>query len=199
MSSFPPGGSTSSPLSRHFSHCVAEIIYAYVLAELGKFCLNASGHTFQTKLYRMHLHNNIQNWWLNPVLTPSRALLRSLNISLTLQANPTVLSFDSGWECYRIPDCLSVWLSHCMSVCLSVWPVDMQLHKYPQQEQQQLRFRLLFRALCRHTFSGEAAPLFAPRRAHLLFVLLFVFYVFLCVHCMSGSHVLTTSQNTGTN
>lgn len=47
---------------------------------------------------------------------PLCTLLRSLNISLTLQANPTVQSFDSGWECHR----MNTWLTLCLAVLLPV-------------------------------------------------------------------------------
>lgn len=79
-----------------------------------------------------------------------------------------------------IPDWLSVWLFYCLSFCLSVWPVDMQLHKYPQQEQQQqLRFRLLFRALCRHThFRGKPLPFL--HRAAPIYCLYCLFLSFMC-------------------
>lgn len=154
--------------------------------------LYASGHTFQTKLYRLHLHNNIQNWWLNSVLNSPSVLssevwtYHSRSKQIPLCRALTVGGNAIEW----IPDWLSGWLFHCLSVLLSAWPVDMQLHKYPQQEQQQqLRFKLLFRALCRHThFRGKPLP-FLHRAApiYCLFLSFMCFFVCVSTVCLAAT------------
>lgn len=122
MCSFPPGGSTSSTLSRHFSHCVAEIIYAYVLAELGKFCLSMRvwahlpDKTVPTALTQQYTKLVVKFSAQTPSVLSSEAwTYHSRSKQIPLCRVLTVGGNAIEW----IPDWLSVWLFYCLSFCLS--------------------------------------------------------------------------------
>lgn len=185
-----------SPLSRHFSHCVAKLSM-HMCAELGKFCLCEWAHLSDKTV-------------LTALIEPTKLVVKSSTNPSASTLAPTVQKLEhiTHAPSKQIPLCSAltvggnakVYLTVWLSVSLSVWTVDMQLHKYPQQEQQ-LHFWLIFRALCRHIFGGSRSPFCTAPRPFVVCFLLFLF--FMCSVCLStavsGSHVLTTSQNTRTN